>query len=453
MENWQESRGHILLLREFLKPRNVDDLPPMFAIGWDLILGEAPNAAIKRFLSCGVLTSADLSEKLSLRFKVTELEDMLKGYGLSPAGHRKQDLILQLIHTHPEDMRQAITDTTVLKCSEKGEKIVQYFLTREGEPPIRDDMSPVDRATTVAKWILAAAGAGVIGNATYDALKRLVEGGRRTPELFTELPKSFRNPVEYDAEYILIRGGEYRYSKTRQVMALRDTYFSKYPVTNRRYDRFIHYLEGEEHELLQVLPRSEFNEKMTEFVSGVEGSTEYLARELPTGLAEKLGSRWPHYEEFPDSLPASPVSWFGALAYCLWVSLVDEAMHHSESGYSGGVYRLPTDAEWEWATREYPWSPDEGSLTLLPRAYVRQHNVSAPVGSHPEDATPEGLMDMVGNIPEMTADHSMRGGSWIRYADGLRCTSHHIDFSGDDRGPCLGFRVVRAPTSVSFRWR
>jgi hypothetical protein len=55
--------------------------------------------------------------------------------------------------------------------------------------------------------------------------------------------KSFRNPFELEAEYILIKGGAYKYSVTKKEVTVPDLYFAKYPVTNKRYRRFIAGLE------------------------------------------------------------------------------------------------------------------------------------------------------------------------------------------------------------------
>ena len=131
MIDCQKSQGHLILLKEFREPRNIDDLPSH--VDWRQMLGEELELAIQHFLDSGVLVTASLNSHVNCKFKVRELKEMLSNYGLPVSGRNKQELILRLIQTKPEDMKQAVRNFTVLKCSEKGEKILEDFLANERE--------------------------------------------------------------------------------------------------------------------------------------------------------------------------------------------------------------------------------------------------------------------------------------------------------------------------------
>ncbi len=94
-------------------------------------------------------------------------------------------------------------------------------------------------------------------------------------------------------------------------------------------------------------------------------------------------------------------------------------------------YRLPTEAEWEYAARGgvagklYPWGTDEISAKLA--NYAQNKNGSTPVGSY--GANGYGLYDMAGNVWEWTWDY------WGQYAQTAQT---------DPRGPSSGsYRVIR----------
>jgi iron(II)-dependent oxidoreductase len=96
----------------------------------------------------------------------------------------------------------------------------------------------------------------------------------------------------------------------------------------------------------------------------------------------RLGGNWRADKGF-ENHPVVEVSWYVALAYCLWRGK-----------------NLPTEAQWEKAARstdgrKYPWGNE-------PPDTARAHfnggwNEFRPVGSFPKGASPFGLLDAAGN--------------------------------------------------------
>lgn len=159
-----------------------------------------------------------------------------------------------------------------------------------------------------------------------------------------------------------------------------------------------------------------------------------------------------------ESQPIHCVSWEQAARYC------------SVEGK-----RLPTEHEWEWAARgaegrPFPWGDEPPSALLVngcgaecqPAAHAL-HPVDdrwpkvAPVGSFPAGATPEGVLDLAGNLAEWTADpwchqggpcderfRVVRGGHYRSHlADSLRGSARQR-LPLDPGNPYVGFRCARS---------
>jgi formylglycine-generating enzyme required for sulfatase activity len=94
--------------------------------------------------------------------------------------------------------------------------------------------------------------------------------------------------------------------------------------------------------------------------------------------------------------PAIGMTWHAATEYCRWLSA--KTGHH---------YRLPTEAEWEYAARagtSTPWSSGEDAASLDASAWHAGNANSTPhrVGGKKPNAF--GLYDMHGNVAEWTLD-------------------------------------------------
>jgi len=99
---------------------------------WKEVLGEPPHKAIKRFVSDGMLVSADLSGLLSYKFKLIDLKPLLKERGL-PVSGRKDNLIARLVEADPKGMKKAVAGLVAFECSDRGREIANQYLITEKE--------------------------------------------------------------------------------------------------------------------------------------------------------------------------------------------------------------------------------------------------------------------------------------------------------------------------------
>jgi len=180
---------------------------------------------------------------------------------------------------------------------------------------------------------------------------------------------------------------------------------------------------------------------------------------LTDNLEMKTNYNWsnPSYTQ-DDAYPVVHISWYDAVEYCNWRSKQEGLKPvYSISGGKVNIdnnangYRLPTEAEWEYACRAgTTTSFNNGSNTITPvLANYVENFIFKPVPVRNYLPNRWGLYDMHGNVWEWTQDVyesteyiTIRGGSWSNKKDALR--SAYRGFAEVDVSlSALGFRLVR----------
>ena len=162
----------------------------------------------------------------------------------------------------------------------------------------------------------------------------------------------------------------------------------------------------------------------------------------------------------PDR-PVEQVSWHDAVRFCEKLSAL------SAEKVAGHVYRLPTEAEWEYACRAgtvTPYHAGESGADLSDAAWFNGNTeATQPVGQKEPNAF--GLFDMAGNVwewcqdrygpyageqvrdpqgPASGSERVNRGGSWINLPQVCR-SARRSRFSAERSYTVLGFRVLCLP--------
>lgn len=189
-----------------------------------------------------------------------------------------------------------------------------------------------------------------------------------------------------------------------------------------------------------------------------------------------------------DNYPVVGVNWKQARAFCVWrTEFLNAHLRSKKGGVDLAEFRLPTEAEWEWASRggyalnPYPWGGpytrnEKGCFLAnfkpLRGNYIADGGIRTVIAAHypPNDW---GLYDMSGNVAEWTnsafdpASYNftwdmnpnytynakeddppvmkrkvIRGGSWKDIAYFLQVTTRTFEYQ-DTAKSYIGFRCVQ----------
>ena len=147
---------------------------------------------------------------------------------------------------------------------------------------------------------------------------------------------------------------------------------------------------------------------------------------------EVMGTNPSHFQGNPQN-PVESVSYDDAQAFCQKLSQL-----------TGKNYRLPTEAEWEYACRAgtetlFSFGNDDNQLGDYAWYWGNSQETTHPVGLKLPNAW--GLYDMHGNVWEW-CEGFMRGGSWSNYP-GYCHAFLRGNVNRRDSLNTLGFRVVQ----------
>ncbi|MCG8329400.1 MAG: formylglycine-generating enzyme family protein, partial [Chitinophagales bacterium] len=225
---------------------------------------------------------------------------------------------------------------------------------------------------------------------------------------------------------------------------------------------------------------------VSDFYIGLHEVTfeEYDAYCIATGTSKPNDEGWGRARR-----PVINVSWNDAVTYCNWRSKQEGYQpvytirgNQVTANWGANGYRLPTEAEWEYAARERGKEVRFGNGKDTARAPELNFNagktyrkVYSEVGKYRIQTVPVGslnspnglkLHDMSGNVWEWCWDwydsnyyqsspardprgsdavsrRVLRGGSWFNSSADLRCANRR-NFNPDNRRSFIGFRLTRA---------
>lgn len=188
-------------------------------------------------------------------------------------------------------------------------------------------------------------------------------------------------------------------------------------------------------------------------------------------------SYFPSYPNEDPNLPVEKVSWINAIQYCRKLTDRERLEHRITKDQE---YRLPTEAEWEYAARAETQGARYGELDSIgwyegnsgsTNSYNKLVRTTHPVKRKTANAF--GLYDMMGNVSEWcsdrfgdyqkgtvvdptgpkltsTSNRVSRGGSWFNPSSSLR-SAFRIGYHADNAVYTQGFRPALSSVDKSKR--
>jgi len=226
----------------------------------------------------------------------------------------------------------------------------------------------------------------------------------------------------------------------QQVVTIKDFYLGTAEITVADFSDFV----------------KDTGYKTTAEKSGKSNFFNYLTDEIE----ERKGMNWrnPGFTQ-ESNHPVVHISFYDAAEYCNWLSKKEgltpvyaiSANSVNENSKANG-YRIPTEAEWEYACRAGTTTPYNTGKTIKPnQANFNSENASIFKTVSVRKYSPNnwGLHNMHGNVFEWCSDnfednlHSVRSSSWLSVRPTVR-SAFRLFMQMDMSYIFMGFRVARS---------
>lgn len=213
----------------------------------------------------------------------------------------------------------------------------------------------------------------------YQGIKKKTNNGKEEKLI------AFQDPLASGAkiDMLPVKGGEFTWRGEKEddilTVSLSPFWMSKHEITWEAYEPF----------MLSPIPRQKDGQPLDFMRAQIKNDIEFIARPTPPYHPMTFGMK-------RDGHPALSMTQHAANKYCQWVSF-----------QTGHFYRLPTEAEWEFACRagsetNASWGPDAqkaGEYAWFGGDASTHYNV--PGKKKPNSL---GFHDMHGNVLEWTLD-------------------------------------------------
>ncbi len=323
----------------------------------------------------------------------------------------------------------------------------------------------------------------------------LIEEDRKTGEFFDPPFLNWDTRIDWDGE-------EERDILAEMYLPEHERYFRKKEFDTRKFNYEYYWVD------LQAAAKKDFSQEgnveagaLNNRPQGLQDRSVYVRKEVVNVYPDTLVWLYDYSYSFNepltqkyfwhpayDNYPVVGVNWRQAKAFCVWRTQLKNSFLASKKGDASiHDYRLPTEAEWEWAARgghdfnPYPWGGPYtrndkgcflGNYKPLRGNYTDDGGATPIIVAHypPNDW---GLYDMSGNVAEWTSDafdessynftwdlnphyqynadindppvlkrKVVRGGSWKDVGYYLQVTSRTYEYQ-DTAKSYIGFRCVQ----------